>query len=551
VRAKGYLWLVLAAAAVCVVLWLVFSAGRRSREDTQRLAASSPDTTARAIVYTCSMHPQVLRNEPGVCPICNMKLVPIPGARAAGKQPALSGRPGALTPSAQKKERKIAYYWDPMMNPPYISKKPGKSPMGMELVPVYEDQIEAGLAVTIDPVVIQNMGIRVATVVEGPLTDVIRTVGYLRTAQPNQYDVTLKVGGYIERLYADTEGALVQEEAPLFELYSPELLVAEEELLAAKSAFDSLPPSADETLRSQARGLLENVRRRLDLWDVPAREIERLLESGRTSRVVTFRSPVTGFVVEKKVVSGAYVMAGQKILRIDDLSVLWLDAQVYEDQLAYVAIGQRVAASIEGLPKKSFSGRVVFIDPEVSPETRTATARLAFENPGFALKPGMFANVNFSVLISTKTLRIPRAAMIDTGTRQIVFLAHSGGHFEPRVVRPGAETVDGVVQILEGLAPGDTVVTSGQFLLDTESRTREAIEKMSRENLLIPPEKSGAPLESEGSRSDAPLGPGTPVQSGASLQSAPPLQSGALRQSDTLHQSGPGERSSKPNRHRR
>jgi Cu(I)/Ag(I) efflux system membrane fusion protein/cobalt-zinc-cadmium efflux system membrane fusion protein len=374
-----------------------------------------------------------------------------------------------------------------MMNPPYISSKPGKSPMGMDLIPVYEDEAKSGLAVTIDPVVTQNMGLRVDVVTEGPLSDVIRTVGYFRAPESGQHDVTLKVGGYIERLFANTAGVLVEKGAPLFDLYSPDLLVAEEELVAAKRALDALPPTAAEDVRSQSKDLLDNVRRKLEIWDVPAKEIDRLLASGATSRTVTFRSPATGFIVEKSAVEGASVAAGERLFRIADLSTLWLDAQVYENDLPSIAIGQKATATVQGGEAKELSGEVVFIDPSVSETTRTAAARLEFKNPGFALKPGLFANVEIAVSIAKSAIQIPREAVLDTGKRRIVFIARAGGRFEPREVRVGAETSDGVVQILAGLAPGDTIVTSGQLLLDTESRTREAIEKMRQEKLLKKP----------------------------------------------------------------
>jgi Cu(I)/Ag(I) efflux system membrane fusion protein/cobalt-zinc-cadmium efflux system membrane fusion protein len=474
-----------AVAVVALSLLLGAAAGCSSHREAREASSAQSDTSASEIVYyTCSMHPQVMQDKPGVCPICNMKLVPV---RRETKSAAAGTGAGAGPHVAGAKERTIAYYWDPMMNPPYISSKPGKSPMGMDLIPVYEDEAKSGLAVTIDPVVTQNMGLRVDVVTEGPLSDVIRTVGYFRAPESGQHDVTLKVGGYIERLFANTAGVLVEKGAPLFDLYSPDLLVAEEELVAAKRALDALPPTAAEDVRSQSKDLLDNVRRKLEIWDVPAKEIDRLLASGATSRTVTFRSPATGFIVEKSAVEGASVAAGERLFRIADLSTLWLDAQVYENDLPSIAIGQKATATVQGGEAKELSGEVVFIDPSVSETTRTAAARLEFKNPGFALKPGLFANVEIAVSIAKSAIQIPREAVLDTGKRRIVFIARAGGRFEPREVRVGAETSDGVVQILAGLAPGDTIVTSGQLLLDTESRTREAIEKMRQEKLLKKP----------------------------------------------------------------
>ncbi len=480
--------------AFLLALWLGYRWGASERHKGE-VNATLEDTTTGAI-YTCSMHPQVLETKPGVCPICNMKLVAIKQTTAAeGAQTAPGGAP-AGAPGA-KKERKIAYYWDPMMNPPYISDKPGKSPMGMDLIPVDEDEMKAGPAVTIDPVVTQNMGIRVGVVTEGPLHTVIRTVGYFRAAEPNQYDITLKTSGYVERLYANTEGTLIEKDAPLFDLYSPDLLVAEEELLAAKRALDALPPNADSTLRAQSQTLFENVRAKLEIWNVPGREIDAVLASGKARHALTFRSPARGFIIEKNVVEGASVMAGERLLRIVDLSTVWLDAQIYENQLRLVSVGQKAGATAQGLAGRQFDGEIVFVNPVVSADTRTATARLAFKNPGYLLKPGMFGTVDLDVKVADKAVQAPREAIIQTGVRTIAFVVRPGGVFEPREVRVGAETESGVVEILSGLAPGDTVVTSGQFLLDTESRTREAIEKLTKKNLLAPGGKKPAPQAPE------------------------------------------------------
>jgi len=411
-------------------------------------------------LWTCGMHPQVIQDKPGACPICGMKLTPM--RRESESQ-------------AEKSERKIKYWWDPMMNPPYISDKPGKSPMGMDLIPVYEDEVQTGPTVTIDPAIVQNMGIRTTKVVEGRLTTTLRAVGYLREAEPLQHDVSLKVGGWIEKLYADTEGMYVKRGDPLFEIYSPDLLVAQEELLAAAR---SLKRQKNEELRQEAEQLLENAKRKLQLWNLSDDEIDAIMREEKARRAVTFRSPMSGYVVEKLMVQGTAVRPAEKLLRIVDQSILWLDAQIFEYQLPYVKIGQKATARVRGLPDESFEGEIIFLHPLVDPMTRTVSARLEFANPDAELRPGMYATVELSVKIADRAISVPREAVIDTGTRQVAFISREGGHFDPRNVKMGIETSDGQVQILQGLAPGEMVVVSGQFLLDSESRLREAIQKM-------------------------------------------------------------------------
>ncbi len=441
-------------AAVIVVLLVsgAFFLGTRMKSEP------APGQNHEKQLWTCGMHPQVIQDKPGICPICEMKLTPL---RQDNAKP--------------KAEKKIKYWWDPMMNPPYISDAPGKSPMGMDLVPVYEDEVASGPTVTIDPAVVQNMGIRTARVTEGPLRTIVRAVGYFREAEPNQHDISLKVGGWIEKLYADTEGKLVAQGEPLFEVYSPDLFVAQEELIAATRA---LKKQTSEELRRDAQQLVENARRKLELWNVAVQDIDAIAQAERAQRALTFRSPISGHVVEKMIVQGSSVQSGEKLLRIVDHSVLWLDIQLFEYQLPLVAIGQKAVASVRGVPGKTFSGQVTFIHPHVDPTTRAASARLAFENPGFELKPGMYATAEFQIESAERTLLVPREAVIDTGVRQVAFVVREAGHFEPRDVQMGIETSDGTVQILKGLAAGEVVVTSGQFLLDVESRMREAIQKM-------------------------------------------------------------------------
>ena len=420
-------------------------------------------------LWTCGMHPQVIQDKPGTCPICQMKLEPLDVVQ--------SGNSAMTGGAAAKAERKIAYWWDPMLNPPYISDRPGKSPMGMDLVPRYEDEVSAGTSVTINPVIVQNMGVRVAQVARGPVRQEIRAVGYLQEAQPNVRDVNLRVSGWVEKLYADTVGVALSQGTPLFDLYSPEVQVAVEELIAARKSMASLGHDPAAVGAKTAQTLFDATRLKLEQWGLEPSHVEKLAQLDRAPRSVTFTSPIDGYLMEKMVVQGAAVKAGDMALRIVDLSTVWLDAQVYAQDLPFIKLGQEATAEVEGVPGKRFSGKVVFIHPQVDPQTRTATVRMALDNRELTLRPGLYATAHVQAQLADDALLVPREAVLDTGTRQIVFISEGGGHFSPRKVTTGSAGEDGMVQVLDGLAAGQTVVTSGQFLLDAESRMREAIQK--------------------------------------------------------------------------
>lgn len=415
-------------------------------------------------LWTCGMHPQVIQDRPGTCPICGMALTPVAGSGAA--QQIASG------------ERKVKYWWDPMMSPPYISDQPGTSPMGMELVPVYEDEVSAGSTLVIDPTVVQNMGLRVATVEEAPLARSIRAVGILAEPEPARHDVNLRLGGWIDRLHADTEGMWLAQGDALFDLYSPELQVAVEELIGARRMREAF------AARGQTDSIYDSAVRKLELYGIAREQVDLLAALDTAPRAVTFTSPANGYLVEKTVYAGAAVMAGDTVMRIADTSTLWLDARVFEKDLPYVSLDQEVRARVDGRPGESFEGRVILVHPRIDPMTRTALVRMEIANSEFALRHGMFATALLEVEIAQRAIVVPREAIIDTGARQVAFVALDMGHFEPRKVEMGASGEDGFVQVLSGLAPGEQVVVSGQFLLDAESRMKEAIQRFLRDKSL-------------------------------------------------------------------
>ncbi len=278
----------------------------------------------------------------------------------------------------------------------------------------------------------------------------------------------------------------IQKGQPLFEIYSPDLQVAEQELIGAVKSQAALGTDANESLRQEARNLIDSAKRKLRLWDVDEQEIDAIAKADQPPRDIAFRSPATGHLEEKMIVQGASFGPGMKLLRVADHTKMWLDAQVYAQQLPLVKAGQKVLATMEGISGKTFTGEISFVYPHVDPMSRTLMARAAFENPDLELKPGMYATAQIITEPVTDAILCPREAVIDTGTKQIAFIAEGEGHFRPRTVRVGLTGDDDLVQILDGLAPGETVVTSGQFLMDVESRTIEATQKLAYEAPAAP-----------------------------------------------------------------
>ncbi len=428
---------------------------------------SSAASTEKGQLWTCGMHPQVLQDRPGSCPICGMTLTPV----------ASSG----TGPRAGASERRIQYWWDPMTNPPYVSEQPGTSPMGMELVPVYEDEGSAGSALLIDPAVVQNMGLRLARVAQGPLARTIRAVGVLAEPEPARHDVNLRLGGWIERLQAGTEGMRLARGDALFDLYSPELQVAVEELIGARKLRDT------QAAPGQAEVIFDSAARKLELYGLAPEQVDELARLDAAPRSVRFTSPADGFLVEKHVYAGSAVMAGDTVMRIADTAKMWLDARVFERDLPAVHGDQEVSATVEGWPGQTFSGHVILVHPRIDPTTRTALVRMEIDNPALTLRQGMFATASLRVELATDAVVVPREAIIDTGVRQVAFVQLEGGHFEPREVALGASGAEGMVQVLSGLAAGEQVVVSGQFLLDAESRMQEAIRRFLQQKVPVPP----------------------------------------------------------------
>jgi len=404
-------------------------------------------------LYTCGMHPQVIQDGEGTCPICGMNLTPM-------------AAPGGGGDDAPSGERKVKY-WQAPMDPTFISDKPGKSPMGMDLIPVYEDEAASdGDYVKISPGIIQQIGVETAPVELTTVFRHIRTIGEVEVGEDELSVVNLRYSGWVERIRVERTGDSVKRGQTLFDIYSPELVAAQEEFLLA--------------LRTQGAdaALTKSARRRLELWDIANSDIDAIAAAGESRRTLPVRSPSSGFVLSKHVVEGARVSVGKDLYRIGNLQRIWVTAEVYEDDAPWVEVDQPAQMELANAPGETVQGKVSYIYPTLNPVSRTLTVRLEFDNPGVRLKPGMFATVYIQYRRMDDVIAVPTEAILYSGRRSLVFVAMGRGRFMPREVVPGLVGDQRMTEIRSGLEPGDFVVTSGQFLIDSESQLQEAIQKI-------------------------------------------------------------------------
>jgi RND family efflux transporter MFP subunit len=316
------------------------------------------------------------------------------------------------------------------------------------------------------------LGVKTARAERRELSREIRTVGTVRYDETRLADVNLKLDGWARRLHVDATGQAVRRGQPLVDFYSPDLLASQNEYLLALSTRAALAGSDIDDARVQADRLVAAARQRLLLWDLPSDAIEGLERTRKADGTVTFRSPVTGFVIEKPVVAGMRVAAGQTMYRVADLSTVWVEADVFEADSPYVRVGVPARVTVDAWPGESWSGRAVYVYPFVEERTRTLKVRFAFPNPHLRLKPGMFANVEMSSSIGSG-VTIPLDALLDTGRERLVFVSEGDGYYAPRSIEIG-QRLDGRVQVLAGLEAGEHVARGASFFLDSESQLRAA-----------------------------------------------------------------------------
>ena len=392
------------------------------------------------------------------------------GPAPAASSPAAASGAGAEA----KKEKKLLYYRNPM-GLPDTSPVPKKDSMGMDYIAVYEGEEPAagGSELKISPDRVQKLGVRTQLAEMRTLDRVVRAAGRVEVDERRLATISPKFEGYVEKLHVNATGQPVAKGQPLFEAYSPELVSAQREYAIAARGRKTFKDAGAEGQKGLAQ-LAESSLTRLRNWDVSDEQIEALERTGEARRSVTFRSPVSGIVMEKKAVSGMRFMPGEMLYQVADLSGLWVIADVPEQDIALVTSGRKAQVRINAYPDKWFEGVITYVYPTLRPETRTVQVRLELANPGGVLKPGMFAQVELAAGKAGKVLAVPESAVIDSGVRKVVIVQLAEGRFEPREVQLGTRSEDWV-EVKGGIAAGENVVVAANFLIDAESNLRAAL----------------------------------------------------------------------------
>ena len=394
-------------------------------------AHAEAEVEAASEKYQCPMHPAVIQDHPGSCPICGMKLV---------KMASNPAKP-------DEKERASG------------------------------SEVDGLGAVEIDGARQQLIGLKTALVDRGVVGGSLRTVARVSIDETRVRRINLKVAGFVERIFVDYVGKPIRKGQPLFSLYSPEILAAENELLLAQRTAVPQPDGGVDPL-------LDAARRKLELWGVPAAELTRLERERQASGVVTFVSTASGVVTRKEIVEGSRVEMGAMPYEVVDLSTVWVLADVYETELRFIAPGMSASLRLDAWPGRSWEGKVLFIDPLLDAKTRTAKVRLAFDNDRGELRPEMFGELTLA-REGRQTIRLPTDAVVQSGTQQVVFVALGEGRFEPRRIETGEGGRD-FTEVLSGLVPGEAVITRANFLVDSESRLRASLTRIGSSDASVP-----------------------------------------------------------------
>jgi RND family efflux transporter MFP subunit len=428
-------------------------------------------TDEKKQLYTCPMHPQIIQDKPGSCPICGMNLVPVK-----------TDEPLAVD---QKKEENKTMYRS-SMNPNEISEKPGKDSMGMEMIPfevkvTNNSESPSGFSpVTVSKKKRELIGLGVSQVEMRDIFKEIRTSARIVPDETRIYHVTLKIDGWVERLFINQTGQYVKKGAPLLTIYSPALLAAQEEYLSTVAALDKLKNMPESQISGNLKELEDAAMEKLRLFDISAAQIKRLRETGKAERTMTIESPASGYVTEKTVIQGHRVMVNETLMTITDLSVVWGEADIYESDMPFVKVGMPARLSLAYFPGETFNGKLSFLFPFLDTETRTIKARIEIKNHDVILKPGMYADAMLSYSLENR-LAVPESAVMRTGIQDFVFLTGKDDLITPQVVKLGVFSGDGYYEVISGLNQGDRVVTSANFLIDSESSLKASLQAAAKD----------------------------------------------------------------------
>jgi membrane fusion protein, copper/silver efflux system len=444
---------------------LAFAGGYIYKAVKGSTAGASERGGRKVLYWVDPMHPAYKSDKPGIAPDCGMTLQPVYADGGAAVAPA-----GA--------NRKVLYYRDPK-DPNYTAQQPGLNPdTGNQLDPVYADDLstmEVG-TIQITPEKQQLIGVKYEQVEAGGGSRTIRAVGKVAIDETRIGHVHTKLEGWIDKVFVDFTGQLVEKGQPLLTIYSPDMLASQRELLLAAKAKTIMRDSALPSGFDQSESLLQATRRRLELWDLSEAQINQVLKTGEPIKNITLYSPMAGYVTDRKAFPQLKVMPDTDLYTIVDLSHVWIMADVFEYEASNIRLGQTARVSLQALPGRVFNARIDFLQPQVDPMTRTLKVRLNMDNPGVMLKPDMYADVEFIVNIPSK-LTVPADAVLNTGEHKTVFVDRGNGYFEPKQVKTGEREGDRI-QILSGLSVGERVVTSGNFLVDSESQMKAAASGM-------------------------------------------------------------------------
>lgn len=450
---------------VLVLTGAAFGAGFLLRGARDHGAA--PAAPSRTVLYWVDpMHPAYKSDRPGIAPDCGMTLKPV------------YADDGGTAWAAQGAERKVLYYRDPKA-PSFRADRPGLNPeTGNDLEPVYADEpatIPAG-TVRITPERQQIIGVKFAEVLSETGMRQMRTVGQVTVDETRIAHVHTRVDGWIERVLVDFTGDVVRKGQPMLTVYSPEMLASQQELLLAAKARETMAGNPLEEASKYGDSLFAAARRRLQLWDLSDAQIDQVLATGTPIRNITVEAPVSGYVTERNAFPNQRVTPESDLYTIVDLSHVWVLADVFESDIAFVKLGGTAKVTLPYAQQAPLAARINYIQPQVDPTTRALKVRLDVGNPGMRLKPNMYVDVDVSVP-QAEHLTVPADAVLDTGGRQTVFVDRGNGYLEPRAVMAGERTRDRVT-ILSGLAAGERVVASGTFLVDSESQLKAAAADM-------------------------------------------------------------------------